>query len=104
MVNNSFQASIDNLSPNWSTQETIMTNPSNGTTYTCTEDCWIVLHVNHSGASIGVSLRVNDKLTSAIGCTNLFIIFPPFRCKKNDVIKVNSWGATPNELYVYKII
>lgn len=101
-LNNSFQASIDNLSPNWSTQEIIMTNPSNGTTYTCTEDCWIMLHVNNTGKSIGVSLTVNERVASAIDCRDLNIIFPPFRCKKNDVVKFNSWGATPNEVYIYK--
>ena len=98
-VNNSFN---DSLSPHWSTKQTIMTNPSNGTTYTCTEDCWIQLQVNGGNNSIGVSLTVNENNISAVGGATLFIIFPPVRCKKNDVIKFNSWGATPNELYVNK--
>ena len=98
-LNNSFN---DSLSPHWNTKQTIMTNPSNGTTYTCTEDCWIQLQVNGGNNSIGISLTINENNISAIGGANLFIIFPPVRCKKNDVIKFNSWGATPNELYVYK--
>ena len=80
-----------------------MTNPSNGEIYVCSEDCWIMLRVNNANSSIGVNLTVNGKLASAISCTNLFIVFPPFRCKKNDVVKFNSWDATPNEVYVYKI-
>lgn len=79
-----------------------MTNPSNGTTYTCAEDCWIQFHVNSGNNSIGVSLTVNENNISALGGSAVFIIFPPIKCKKNDVIKFNSWGATPNEVYVYK--
>ena len=87
------------LYPDFSKLEKIMSKDNGVTSYTLQKDCFVRVTFNFN-ARAGASLLVNNIGIIGFTVPEGMVAFPPFICKKGDVLSINIWDGTPYDWIV----